>query len=71
MTLLPGGGSTFWVNGVHLVIQFFAYTPDGGTTETFSIGQGKRTGLQATPTVVCQGHFAEGYTVRSTSVAVP
>lgn len=71
VTLVPSGGATFWANGVHLVIQHFDYTPDGGTTQTFYIGQGNRTGLQARPTVVCQGHFDEGYTVRSTSVSVP
>ena len=59
------------VNGVHLVIQYFDYTPDGGATETFSVGQGNKTGLEARPTVVCQGHFDAGYTIRSTSVPVP
>ena len=71
VTLLPSGGATFWANGVHLVIQYFVYTPDGGTPETILIGQGNKTGLQSRPTVMCQGHFDEGYTVRSTSVPVP
>jgi len=71
VTLLPSGGATFWANGVHLVIQYFDYTPDGGTTETIYIGKGDRLGLQTRPTVVCVGHFDEGYTVSSTSVPVP
>lgn len=71
VTLLPSGGATFWAGGVHLVIQHFKYTPDGGTTETYYIGQGNRNGLQGRPTVVCTGHFDEGYTIESTSVAVP
>lgn len=71
VTLVPGNGATFWVRGVHVVIQYFDYTPDGGTTETLHIGQGNRTGLEARSTVVCEGHFDQGYTVRSTSVAIP
>jgi len=31
-------GATFWVNGVHLVIQYYDYTPDGGTTVRYSFG---------------------------------
>ena len=71
VTLVAGGGATFWVSGIHLVIQQYDYTPDGGTTQTVSIGQGIKTGLEGRPTVVCQGHFDEGYTIRSTSVVVP
>ncbi len=71
VTLVGGAGSTFWVNGLHLVIQQFDYTPDGGTTQTFYIGQGNKTGLEGRASVVCEGHFDEGYTIRSTSVVVP
>jgi hypothetical protein len=71
VTLVGGAGSTFWVNGLHLVIQQFDYTPDGGATQTFSIGHGNKTGHEGRPTVVCQGHFDGGYTIRSTSVVVP
>lgn len=84
-TALPGGvydgavlllpekaaGSTFWANGVHLVIQSALITPDDGSTPfTVTIGNGLKTGHAAMPTVVCQGHF-DGYTVRSTSIPMP
>lgn len=72
VTLVPGSGSTFWVDGHHLVIQSFEYKYDnasGWTTVSF----GNKTGQMTDSMETCQGHFDgnPGYSVVSHSVVVP
>jgi len=72
VTLVPGSGSTFWVDGHHLVIQSFEYRYDG-TTEWVPVSFGQKTGQITGPMEVCHGHFDgdPGYSVTSYSVVVP
>ena len=74
VTLVPGGGTSFWAGEHHLVIQSFEYTPEGGQTQTFPLGQ--KTGQARDGMVTCRGHFpAEGddpaYDIVSHDVLVP
>lgn len=68
VTLVPGNGNSFWVNGHHLVIQSADVTPTGGTTITYTFGQ--KTGQVAGDVVTCEGDFP-GYHVVSHDVVVP
>ena len=67
VTLVPGNGTSFWVDGHHLVIQSAQVTPTGGDTITYTFGQ--KTG-QAGEMVTCEGDFP-GYHVVSYDVIVP
>lgn len=74
VTLVPGSGMSFWAGDHHLVIQSFEYTPDGGATQIFPLGQ--KTGQVRQGTVTCKGHFpaergAPAYDIVSHDVVVP
>ena len=69
VTLVPGNGTSFWVDGHHLVIQRAEVTDTAGnvtTTYTF----GNKTGQAAGPLERCEGDFP-GYHVVSYDVVVP
>ena len=68
VTLVPGNGNSFWVDGHHLVIRSADVTPEGGTTVTYTFGA--KTGQSNGPTVTCEGDFP-GYHVVSHDVVVP
>lgn len=68
VTLVPGNGNSFWVDGHHLVIQSADVTPIGGSTITYVFGQ--KAGQMSGDTVTCEGDFP-GYHVVSHDVVVP
>jgi len=68
VTLVPGNGNSFWVNGHHLVIQSAEVTPTGEATITYTFGQ--KTGQASGDVVTCEGDFP-GYHVVSHDVVVP
>ena len=68
VTLVPGNGTSFWVEGHHLVIQNTQVTPTGGDTITYTFGQ--KTGQVSGDRVTCEGDFP-GYHVVSHDVVVP
>jgi hypothetical protein len=68
VTLVPGNGNSFWVDGHHLIIQSADVTPTGGVTETYTFGN--KTGQAAGAIETCKGNFS-GYQVVSDSVVVP
>jgi len=68
VTLVPGNGNTFWVDGRHLVIQGAQVTPTGGDTVTYTFGQ--KTGQVSAPMETCEGD-SPGYHVVSHDVVVP
>lgn len=68
ITLVPGNGNSFWVNGTHVVILSATVTPTGGMSQTYTFG-GKT--KQASGDVLrCEGEFP-GYDVVSYDVVVP
>lgn len=68
VTLVPGNGNSFWVNGYHLIIQSADVTPTGGVTTTYTFGN--KTGQVTGATETCEGDFP-GYHVVSHDVLVP
>jgi hypothetical protein len=68
VTLVPGNGISFWVNGHHLVIRSAEVTPTGGDTIAYAFGQ--KTGQVSGDRVTCEGDFP-GYHVVSHDVVVP
>jgi hypothetical protein len=68
VTLVPGNGNSFWVQGHHLVIQSADVTPANSDTITYTFGQ--KTGQVSRGMVTCVGDFP-GYHVVSHDVVVP
>ena len=68
VTLVPDVGTSFWAGDLHLVIQSFDYTPEGGPTTTYQFG--KKTGQVSGEMVTCEGDFP-GYHIVSHDVVVP
>ena len=69
VTLVPGNGNSFWVDGHHLVIQSAEVRPTDGDTFTYTFGQ--KTGqVSGGDMVTCEGDFP-GYHVVSHDVVVP
>jgi hypothetical protein len=69
VTLVPGNGNSFWVNGYHLVIQSADVT-DSATNVTTTYTFGNKTGQTTGPMERCEGDFP-GYHVVSHDVVVP
>lgn len=68
VTLVPGNGNSFWVQGHHLVIQSADVTPENSDTITYTFGH--KTGQVSGDMVTCVGDFP-GYHVVSHDVVVP
>ncbi|MGZ4390519.1 MAG: hypothetical protein ACXVRK_00135 [Gaiellaceae bacterium] len=69
VTLVPGNGNSFWVNGNHLVIQSATVT-DSATNTIYEYTFGVKAGQASGPMVTCVGDFP-GYHVVSHDVVVP
>ena len=68
VTLVPGNGNSFWVNGHHLVILSAQVAPTNGDSITYTFGQ--KAGQVSGDMVTCEGDFP-GYHVVSHDVVVP